>query len=30
MHHNQKFDFDEECLSLGVQLMLSLVDEKLN
>ncbi len=30
MHHNSKFDFDENCLDYGVKLMISLVLEKLN
>ena len=30
MHHNSKFDFDENCLDYGINLMISLVLEKLN
>lgn len=30
MHHNSKFDFDENCLDYGIKLMINLVLEKLN
>ena len=30
MHHNSKFDFDENCLDYGIKLMINLVLEKLS